>query len=463
MKNLAVIWWWKMGLYSAEAIFPNLGKWWRLTIVERDTGRHDAIKRQFDWIWETRVLESPWRELNEADLLIFAVPTEHVRESMRAALCHCKKWAIISGQTSVKQPESDSFNGFMLENPHSVLQYIPMHTMCNPTRSDPKKEKLLLVRDLRVSEEVFNHMLEIYKKISDNISILDSVWEHDRVLANTQVVTSWFLLSRASAIASSKLFPWNHDKYNSWIDVILHNMTMRILDQKSHVYKWIWFQSPRAGLIFKNWTIFLNRIRKAIASKEYIRVAEWIKNARRLIYKNKQYDPIMAQEFVNKFELPNASMNSYMPLVFYYIMMLINEINPFEDLVWATPNYNVLLCLVDYLLSNEDRLLKALESHFASWKIAWEDFVFWEFAAKWASIQEFNISKLYDREHHELITKIESEWRKKNKNLIEEGALNSEAIVDEASSCVFRALWNWRILKWAIDVESLREWFRSLL
>ncbi len=89
------------------------------------------------------IREHPEEAVQNADAVLFCVPTDSVERSMAEVLPLCKRGAIIAGQTSRKAPERAAFDEYMNKNSESKLEMVTIHTMCDPSKSDASREILV--------------------------------------------------------------------------------------------------------------------------------------------------------------------------------------------------------------------------------------------------------------------------------------------------------------------------------
>ena len=70
--------------------------------------------------------------------------------------------------------------------------------------------------------------------------------EHDRITADTQAVTHAAFLSMGKAWHASEQFPWEGGRYVEGVENVKINLTMRIYNQKWHVYAGLAILNPEA-------------------------------------------------------------------------------------------------------------------------------------------------------------------------------------------------------------------------
>ena len=149
--------------------------------------------------------------------------------------------AVVSGQTSVKDPEKKAFEKYLPEDAY----IISCHSLHGP-KVDTVGQPLVLIQHRAPDEK-----LELVKRIFDCFRsrlVYLSYEEHDVVTANTQAMTHAAFLAMGMAWKCSGCYPWETDRYPGGVETVKINIMLRILSAKWHVYAGLAILNPSAKL-----------------------------------------------------------------------------------------------------------------------------------------------------------------------------------------------------------------------
>ena len=399
MSELAIIGLGSMGTYSALALASKFS---------RITG-YDANIQGKDLDSRIEIASSYENAVKDADVVLFAVPTYFVDEVMRRTLPHVKKGALISGQTSRKIPEAEAFRQYIKDNPERDLDYVTIHTMCNPSTSEPSREILGLIRDKETTTvRAFDRAMSLYGDLSQHIEVFDSVDDHDYATANTQINTSRMFLAIASAFAEAKRFPWLEGGYNSPIDAMKFSLAMRAANLPGHVYRGIQFGSPHGKQIVSHAMKVERELFELIVGNRYPEYRERVLRARDVLLEGRGLQPIISADALVQFgDEEKSKPNSHFSIIQYVVALAENGQNPFDDLRATTPMYTSLLCLVDSLLRNDAVLEKSIAAPFADPSLRTDDLVFHDKIRGWSNALMFDNRSAYDDLHNQMKERLD--------------------------------------------------------
>jgi prephenate dehydrogenase (NADP+) len=135
---------------------------------------------------------------------MYAVEAEHIDRVVAQYGPATKIGSIVSGQTSVKQPEIEAFERHLPSDVH----IISCHSMHGPN-VNPKGQPLVMIKH-RASQEKFDMVRNILSGFESNMVEL-SYQDHDRITADTQAVTHAAFLSMGAAWKANNQFPVSFD------------------------------------------------------------------------------------------------------------------------------------------------------------------------------------------------------------------------------------------------------------
>lgn len=437
MTKLAVFGTGIMGEYSIRELAPKCDKVYISSSKEKD-----ALKRMFPG--ERFVFADTYKQaVEDADFVLFCVPTHTVHDYMMQVLPHCKKGAVVSGQTSRKTPEAEAFDKFMADNPQSGLELVTIHSMCNPAKTtEPHKFILGIVRH-NCSDGSYERTKEFYGDMSEHIETFESIDEHDARTANTQINTSKTNLAIASSFANVGCFPWLNETYSTALDEMKFCLAMRTANQKAHIYRNIQFGSPHGKALVAHDIEVEDELFRMIVGgrkKEYI---ERGLAARETLYKGEKPKPILSDEIMKQFGvLTSPKSNSHFSLVQYVIALAESGIGLYEDLKATTPMHTSLVGLADWLFTADGELERALIAPFEDKQLREDDLIFHNQIHGWSDALLFDNETGYDTRHAKMRERLEAPAVREQ---VEESVEGSKKIVSVCREAMARAIESGRV------------------
>ncbi len=429
MANLTIFGAGNMGTYTGPALADKIDTSTYVDPKLRDDSEKQKLEEALKAAGRPYRLFSSYTSaaVQNADVVIFCVPTDLVNGVMSEALPDCKKGALISGQTSRKTPEAETFDAYQSAHPDCGLDYVTIHTMCNPGKSKPEREILGIVKHNPTQnpayERAFQRAMALYGNLSKHIEIFDSVEEHDTMTANTQINTSRLFLAIASGFAEVGCFPWLSDVsqdrgkgYTSAFDAIKFSLAMRAASLPGHVYREIQFGSSHGKDIVAKAVEVEQRLYGAIVGDDFDGYQEMVMDAKRKIFGNRELPPMLTDEdmLIVQRELGGVSMhsvrqrpNSHFSIIQYAVALAENGTNPFSDLKATTPMYTSLLLLMDRLF-NTTELEKAIRTPFEDPSIRHDDLIFHDQVQAWSTALLYDNRPMYDAQHARMRERLDA-------------------------------------------------------
>jgi prephenate dehydrogenase (NADP+) len=402
MTNLAIIGCGNMGQYTAKALEPKVES---IKVFDPNIPR-ETLEKSLQGI-PSSIADNYRDAVRNADAVMFCVPYNLVSEAMQNTLPFCKKGTLISGQTSRKTPEAEAFDRYISKNPGADLEFVTVHTMCNPSKSDPSKEILGIIRH-NSSDSAYERAFQLYGGMSEHIEEFASVEEHDIMTANTQINTSRTFLSIASAFAEAGCFPWINGSYGSSLDIMKFSLAMRSATLPGHVYRGIQFGSKHGKDIVSKAIDVEKELFMNIVGDCRGDYSKRVLSAKEVLFGTERLDPILSPESIKQFNKGGiVKPNSHFAIIQYAVAFAERGRNPFDDLKATTPMYTSLLCLMDYVFNSEDLLEQAIAAPFEIPSIRSDDLVFHDEVKGWANVLLFDNTQEYDHKHKRMCLKLE--------------------------------------------------------
>lgn len=412
MTILAVLGGGVMGSYTAAKLAPFVDE------VRIYDSRKLGTKFEFPNI---RVVGSIQEAVINADFVNACVPTEVVGDVLAEALPYCKNGAFIGGQTSRKDPEVQAFREFARANPEANLHYLSIHTMCNPEKADPSKQRLGIIRD-GPEDEAYHNGKAFYLQLPGRESDFESPDEHDLRVANTQVNTSRTMLTIASSFEDAKCFPWLNGNYGSGLDAMKFSLAMRAASFEPHVYKGIQFGNPVGKEIVTHSMEVESDLFRQILGRQFRQYRDRVKDAKRKIFGDSPKS-LLSTSAVTSFSRGAALPNSQFSLINYVVAEAEAGRDLFGDIKATTAMHTGLISLVDFLFTHPELLDQSIETPFTNAGVRMDDLVFHNQFQSWSTAIVHESGELYDHMHAKMRTGLNNDEVKREVEL-------SQRIVD---------------------------------
>ena len=217
--------------------FASLGH----TIFVSDK-KQDELQKAYSGVRNVAIMPTNQEVARNSDLLIYSItPLGSIEEVIRESIGSVKPGAIVGGFTSVKAKEVAA----LLRYAPVGVEVVAMHPMHGPTL-DPKGQTFILIPARVEGETVTQKLEELLIPLGPKVVHLDSAAEHDKITADTQVLTHFTLFTMGDAWRRLSVIPSAHPTYQNPIDDLKALMTQRLLSQNLDVYSGIAVENPEA-------------------------------------------------------------------------------------------------------------------------------------------------------------------------------------------------------------------------
>jgi prephenate dehydrogenase (NADP+) len=353
------------------------------------------------------------------DFIIYAVEAEKIEQVVKAFGPSTKFGAIVSGQTSVKSPEIEAFNKYL----PSDTQIVGSHALYGPNVNP--EGQTIVVFNHRATPEAFQEAIEVYQALGSVIEVLESHAEHDKMMADIQVVTHIGFESIGTAFMHRKVFPWENGELNHGMDNIKLLLTLRIFSYKHHVYSGLAMLNPFAKTDVRKYAKAENELFGMMITENKNKLRSRVLKARDKVFRDKKSILMLDDTFMNEYSLNNKFIhkpNSHLSLLSMVCTWSDLNTNPYKNLVCQTPPFKLRVGLSEYLFLNDDLLEESLNAALYDKSILEDDLAFHTAVHEWANIVEIGDKKSYEKHFeatkHFLSPRLE-EGRAKSNELIE--------------------------------------------
>lgn len=196
--------------------------------------------------------------VSESDVIIYSVPIIMTPDIIRMSVRHSRKGSTVGGFTSVKSHEVQALRKYTPKD-SEIITYHPMH---GPT-PDLTGHTFVIVPVLKKEENSrVNEIEELAKSLGLKVSYLSSAEKHDKIMADTQVLTHLFHLCMGHAWMSLGFDPKDNSTYQNEVDRLKALQTKRILSQNPEVYAGIATSNPFVKPQIAQYTRSVDKIMK---------------------------------------------------------------------------------------------------------------------------------------------------------------------------------------------------------
>lgn len=373
------------------------------------------------------------REVSEnSDLTFYLTPVESVEEAIRNYGPHAKKGAVASAGTSVMAPAIEAFERYLPED----VGIINWHWLFGPSL-DPRKYQTVMV-DHKSTEHGYKEARKAFESVTDNITELGDYKDHDKIMADSQVVTQFASTAMGRAWSSAKMYPWSEAEYAGGLDAAKILMMLRTYSMQPHVLSGIMMYNPDGPEYVAQYTKSVGDLFGMMTDGKKREFRSRVVEAGDNVFGKSVSSVLSDDSLLGNYSLGKKRVerkpNSHLSLFAMIDTWDKLKINPYRNLLFKTPPYQIRLLLTEYLHDNKELLNESIDAAFGDDKIKNDDTAFLEsvielngFVSKRDSnsfAKEFNYTK-------DFFTKKKS--KPFGKNMIEEGAEKSTEMIEMLS------------------------------
>ncbi|CAM0137388.1 prephenate dehydrogenase (NADP(+)) [Umbelopsis sp. WA50703] len=369
--------------------------WKRISVCDLPSN-YEKLKEEFKDT-PINVLRDGYHVSRRADWIMYAVEAEHIDRVVAQYGPATKIGSIVSGQTSVKQPEIEAFERHLPSDVH----IISCHSMHGPN-VNPKGQPLVMIKH-RASQEKFDMVRNILSGFESNMVEL-SYQDHDRITADTQAVTHAAFLSMGAAWKANNQFPWLIPHFVGGIENVKVNVALRIYSNKWHVYAGLAIMNPSARIQITQYAKSVADLFKLMIQEKEEEFRNRIREAGNFVFGSLDDDhvPILLDDrLLDEFSLsnvPNGSNrepNSHLSLLAMVDCWYTLKLNPYEHMVCQTPLFRLWMGITEYLFRKPEMLEDAIQAALHRKEIRSDDMEFVTCARGWAECVELGSMEGY--------------------------------------------------------------------
>jgi prephenate dehydrogenase (NADP+) len=341
---------------------------------------------------------SPADFLSKIDFLLICVETSNISSVVKELAKLKPQGLIMSAQTSVKAPEIKAFDTYL----DSSNEIIGSHALFGP-HVDPAGQTVVMFNH-RASENSFNEIKKLYADLGSKIEVLENHEQHDKLMADVQVVTHIGFESLGTAFMHRKTFPWESNSKIAGIDNIKILLTLRIYSYKAHVYAGLAFQNPFAAKDVRTFAATQNELFTFMIGENKQKFESKVKKARDKIFMQNQDEVLLNDALLQEFTLnpgENHVSNSHLSLLSMLCTWSTLDTNPYKNMMCQTPPFRLRVGLVEYLCRNEDLFNETIETAIFDKSIRKDDLAYHTAVHEWANILQLGDEQAYTKHFEE--------------------------------------------------------------
>ncbi|KJE94049.1 prephenate dehydrogenase [Capsaspora owczarzaki ATCC 30864] len=385
--------------------------------------RYDELCAAYADSPRVRVHRDGFAVVRQCGLVMYSVETANMDRVVGLYGPATRVGAIVAGQTSVKAPEIAAFERHLPSDAHIVT----CHSLHGP-RVSPRGQTMVVIRHRCDKDDVFRDALAVFRRLESNMVEM-SAETHDRITANTQVISHLGFQAMGTAWRSVGVYPWEQQRYLGGIDNVKILMCLRIFAAKPHIYSGLAMQNPQARyhveqyvrsvselfrlMIQERQQEFTARIyaaRAAVfgrvlnesdagtpsrsanveactteqtpASSNPPAVASSSTSTRALLLP----DAILAEYGLGRIPASERTPNSHLSLLAMVDAWYAMKVNPYDDLVCQTPVFRLRLGIAEYLFCDKELLDESIAAALFNKSIRGDDMEFFAAVREWATI-----------------------------------------------------------------------------
>jgi prephenate dehydrogenase (NADP+) len=402
--NIGIIGFGDMGRLYARKF--NEAGWKNINVCDLPE-KYETLKEEFKNTG-INVLRDGHQVSRISDVIFYSVEAKNIDSVVKEYGPSTKYRAVVGGQTSIKEYEIRAFEKYLPPD----VDILSCHSMHGPTVTT-KGQPLVIIRQ-RCNDEHYDLVNRILDCLQSQ-KVMLTYLEHDQTTADTQAVTHVAFLSMGRAWREQKQFPWESPKYTGGIENVKLLLTLRIYNNKWHVYAGLAMMNPSAMRQVHQFSKSVNELFKLMIQEKREEFVKRIKTAGEQVFseRNHQHRRILLEDdILDQFSLSIIPKDQRKPNSHLSLLAMVDcwhrlDINPYDHMICETPIFRLLLGIAEYLFRNNDLLDEAIEAALTDKYIRADDLEYCLSATIWD-----NIIRHKDMEHYRMQFEEVSEFFK---------------------------------------------------
>lgn len=317
----------------------------------------------------------------KSDLLLFAVPTESIDDAVKQFGPEIKKYAVVGGLTSVKHPELSAFKKYLPRRKRSI---VTCHQLYAPS-TGPEGQTIAVMR-IEASPEAYNEAAGVYSLLGSRVVEIPAR-DHDRMVADTQVLTHLGFQSIGTAWKNKGSYPWEDQSRAGGIDNIKELIALRLYGTKPHINAGLAFYNEHAARRVDQYDRSVQELFELVLEGRAIELSNRLMEAGNWVFGKADGKLLLDDSIMKEFSLAsqrNAKPNSELMLWGAIDAWHQVGINPYDNLLCGTPNFRLRLGLAEYLFMDKHLRNNSMITLLGDQSIRGHDHAFTTAVKEWA-------------------------------------------------------------------------------
>lgn len=286
--------------------------------------------------------------VENSDLAIYSVPIPKTVDIIKESAPYLKEGATIGGFTSTKTLEVIALETYAPESA-KITTFHPMH---GPSLS-PEKQRFIII-PIRDEEKGRKKIEKAFKSLGVDIAYLPSAQVHDKIMADTQILTHFTYLNKFRAWRLLKLHPTEHEINQNEIDRIEGLQALRIGGGNPEVYAGIAIYNPYGGKYVEEYLNSLDEIMELIIKGEKNKLLELWKEVADYLGKDEieRSDKVLASLFEKEYVVKDQTNSELGQIVLGRTCQKL-KINLKDNIAFQSPPYRIRSLITHKILGSD--------------------------------------------------------------------------------------------------------------
>jgi len=347
-------------------------------VPERVEGLKKELKER-----RIHVLEDGRAVSRRSDIIFYLVETSRIEQAAEQYGPSTKKGAVVSSGLSVMDPAIRAF-GKHLPNDVDIINW---HWLFGPFANLQGQNSV--VSKYRTDQITYEKIKGVFSEVGIKITELTPE-EHDRVTADTQVMTHVGFESMGSAWRMMGGYPWENTTYAGGIDTVKVLGCLRVFSGKPHVYSALAMFNPHAREQVEQYALSTRELFSLMIAGKEEKFRGRIEEARRVVFGNRKSARLLDDRILGDFNLgvpaekrtPNSNLSQFAKVDAYARL----GINPYDHMICQTPPFRLALGITEYLFTTPSLLEESNDAALHDLSIRRDDLAFTIAVDQWANI-----------------------------------------------------------------------------
>jgi len=350
--------------------------------------RYEALCAEYSNYRNMTIMKDSTSVARSADIQVYAVDTNAIEEVTRTSGQATRVGACVLGLCNVKDPEIKAFDRWLPKD----VSIVPVHTMHGPN-VDSHGQTMVMIPH-RCTREVADTVRKVFHETFGYVVQEMSVEDHDRITADTQVLTHVGLLAMGNAWCKMGTSPWERTSKVGGLEHIKVMTCLRSFALKAHAYSGVAMLNPRSRQQVKIYSDSVAELFKLMVSENEQEFTKRIMEARDALFSDRGAGTLLPPELLDEFSLSEGDRSPsqpHLPSSHLDILAAVDAwhrsgVNPFGNLVCETPVFRLRLGIAEYLFCRPELLQESIHAAVYNHACRVQDFEFVLSVKEWATI-----------------------------------------------------------------------------